>query len=170
MLDLGHSAASIYGIKKIQYLNQTSYLSIEAEATQMSQRPSYLQRSAGNWYEHGQISEGYTNENQILGAGSGFGNDVQTFITSYNKGWTKLGIKFQHIAQNPMSLTVTNILSTSGGGPNWDDYSYGILFKQKHKNILFNLSMDWVKSKNYMWKENHNVSNLFIFLNTIYLW
>ena len=113
---------------------------MQVEATRMSQTPSYIQRNAGNWYEHGLIHEGYTNENQILGAGSGFGNDVQTFITSYNKGWTKLGIKFQHIAQNPMSLTVTNILSTSGGGPNWDDYSYGILFKQKHKNILFNLN------------------------------
>jgi hypothetical protein len=170
MLDMSHSAASIFGVKKIQYLNEKTYLNFEAEATQMSQRPSYLQRNAGNWYEHGQISEGYTNENQILGAGSGFGNDVQTFITSYNKGWTKFGIKYQHIAQNPMSLTVTNILSSSGGGPNWDDYCYGLLIKQKHKNILFNLSIDWVKSKNYMWKENRNVSNMYIFLNTIYLW
>ena len=49
ILDMSHSAASIYGLKKIQYLNEKIYLNFEAEATQMSQRPSYLQRNAGNW-------------------------------------------------------------------------------------------------------------------------
>ena len=50
----------------------------------MSQRPSYLQRNAGNWYEHYKLSDGYTNESQILGAGAGWGNDVQTFAMSWN--------------------------------------------------------------------------------------
>ena len=80
ILDMSHSAASIYGIKKIQYLNEKTYLNFEAEATQMSQRPSFLQRNAGNWYVHG--NGGYINANQILGAGSGWGNDVQTFTLS----------------------------------------------------------------------------------------
>ena len=168
MLDMSHSAASIYGLKKIQYLNEKTYLNFEAEAIQMSQRPSYLQRSAGNWYEHGQIHDGYTFENQIIGAGSGIGNNLQTFAISMNKGWNKYGIKFQHIAHNPIG--VTNMLAYDGGAPYWDDYAYGIQLKQKYKHLLFNLNMEWVNSKNYLWQNNNKVSNVFIFLNTIYVW
>ena len=169
MLDMSHSAASIYGFNKIQYLNQNSYLKFEIEATKMSQRPSYLQRNAGNWYIHGRLDAGYTNENQILGAGSGLGNDLQTFAISYNKGWNKYGIKFQHIAQNPM-IQLTNWPTLYLGDINWDDYSYGIQIKHKHKHFLFNLNIDYVHSKNYLWTENKNVTNLYMFLNTIYLW
>jgi hypothetical protein len=168
ILDMSHSAASIFGIKKLQYLNSETYLKFEAEATQMSQRPSYLQRNAGNWYVHGRIREGYTNENQILGAGSGFGDNLQTMSISWNKGWTKYGIKFQHIAKNPIG--VTNVLAWEGGLPSWDDFAYGIQLKQKYNRFLFNLNMEWVNSKNYLWQNNNKVSNVYVFLNTIYLW
>jgi len=169
MLDMSHSAASVFGLKKIQYLSNNSYLNFEAEAIQMSQRPSYLQRNAGNWYIHGRLDDGYTNENQILGAGSGLGNDVQTFSISWNKGWNKYGIKFQHIAQNPMRQ-VTNWPNVYLGDVNWNDYTYGIQLKQKYKHFLFNLNLEWVNSKNYLWQNNNKVSNLYVFLNTIYLW
>ena len=132
----------------------------------MSQRPSALQRDAGNWYVH--ENGGYINENQILGAGSGWGNDVQTFTLSLNKGWNKYGIKFQHIAHDPVGIT--KILSIDGGSPYWDDYTYGIQLKQKYNHFLFNLNMEWVNSKNYLWQSNNKVSNVYVFLNTIYLW
>ena len=74
------------------------------EAVKMSQKPSYLQRTAGNWYIHNLLKDGYTNENQVLGSGSGLGNDVQTFSISLNKGWNKYGIKFQHIAHDPIQI------------------------------------------------------------------
>ena len=166
ILDMSHSAASIYGLKKIQYLNEKTYLNFEAEATQMSQRATYLQRNASQWYIH--KNGGYINENQILGAGSGLGNDVQTFALSLNKGWTKYGIKFQHIAHDRQGAN--NILAKDGGLPYWDDYAYGIQLKHKHKHILFNLNMEWVNSKNYIWQYNNKVSNVYVFLNTIYLW
>jgi hypothetical protein len=52
----------------------------------------------------------------------------------------------------------------------WDDFTYGLNIKQKYKNILFNLNMEWVNSKNYLWQNNNKVSNVYVFLNTIYLW
>jgi hypothetical protein len=168
ILDMSHSAASIYGLKKIQYLSNNSYLNLEVEATRMTETPSLLQRLAGNWYEHGRLTEGYTNENQIMGAGSGFGNNVQSFSLSWNKGWTKYGIKFQHISQNP--IETTNVLEYDGGAPNWDDYAYGIQLKQKYNHFIFNLNMEWVNSKNYLWQNNNKVSNVYVFLNTIYIW
>ena len=166
MLDMSHSAASIYGLKKIQYLTEKIYLNFEAEATNMSQKPSYLQRNAGNWYVH--QNGGYINENQILGAGSGWGNDLQTFALSLNKGWTKYGIKFQHISHDPIGIT--KVLAFNGGLPYWDDYAYGLQLKQKYNHFLFNLNMEWVNSKNYLWHSNNKVSNVYVFLNTIYLW
>ena len=165
-LDMSHSAASIYGIKKIQYLSNNTYLNFEAEATQMSQRPSYLQRNSGNWYVH--RNGGFINENQILGAGSGWGNDLQTFGISWNRGWTKYGFKFQHISHDPISAT--KVLSFNGGYPYWDDNAYGIVLKQKYNHFLFNINMEWVNSKNYLWQSNNKVSNVYVFLNTIYLW
>lgn len=168
VLDMSHSAASIFGVRKIQFLNSKSYLKLEMEATKMSQSPSYLQRNAGNWYIHSLLHDGYTNQNQILGAGSGIGNNVQTISISYNKGWSKYGIKFQHVAQNPIGVVA--ILDPDGGSPNWNDYDYGIIVKEKFKNILLSLNVDWVHSKNYLWRYDNNANNLFVFFNAIYLW
>ena len=166
ILDIAHSAASTFGLKKLQNLNNNSYLIIDMESTYMTQKPSYLQRNAGNWYVH--ENGGYINENQILGAGSGWGNNLQTFNISWNKGWTKYGIKFQHIAHDPIG--VTEVLSYNGGLSYWNDYSYGIQLKQKYNHFLFNMNMEWVNSKNYLWQNNNKASNVYVFLNTIYLW
>ena len=166
ILDLAHSSASIFGIKKIQYLNDKSFLNIEIEATRTAQTPSYLQRNAGSWYIHG--ATGYSNQNQIIGVGSGWGDNLQTVAISINKGWNKYGIKFQHIAKQP--IEVTNVLAIDGGFPQWNDFTYGIIVKQKYKNVLFNLNMDWVYSKNYAFQNKYNPTNIYFFFNTIYLW
>ena len=167
-LDMSHSSASILGISKIQYLKNNIFIKIEVESTYMSQKPSYLLRNAGNWYVHSLLTDGYTNQNQILGAGSGFGNNLQTFAISWNNQWFKYGIKFQHIAHNPMNRI--DLFQPNGGPPIWNDYSYGLIIKQKYKNILFNLNMEWVNSKNYLWKNENKVSNVYLFFNTIYIW
>jgi hypothetical protein len=169
ILDMSHSSASILGIKKLQYLNENTFLNFEIEANRMAQRPSYLQRDAYYWYVHGRLRDGYTNENQILGAGSGLGNNFQTFSISWNKYWTKYGLKFQHVAQNPMR-EVGDWRELFLGNYDWDDFCYGIIIKQKYKNTLFNINIDWVNSKNYLWQNDNKVTNVYLFLNAIYLW
>ncbi len=168
-LDNSHSSASVLGFRKLQYIgNKNAFLSIGFEATRMAQMPSYLQRNAGNWYEHGLLTEGYTNENQILGAGSGFGNNIQSFSFSYNKNYLKYGIKVQRIANNPIGWV--NLFDPNGGAPVWDDFTYGIVLKNQIKNILFNTNIDWLHSNNYGWKEGIKRENFYFFLNVIYLW
>ena len=83
------------------FQNKNIFLNLEIEATRTAQTPSYLQRNAGNWYTHGEVKQGYTNNNQIMGAGSGLGNNLQTFIISWTRNWNKLGIQYQRINQNP---------------------------------------------------------------------
>lgn len=168
-LDNSHSSASILGFKKLFELKNKKYIGIEAEATRMAQTPSYLLRNAGNWYEHGQLFEGYTNENQILGAGSGFGNNVQTILASWNNGWTKYGIKFQRIEQQPRRIASSGA-DAYLGEIDWNDYCYGVVVKQRYKKFLFNAQLDWVHSKNYLWQEYRKAGNFYFFLNTIYIW
>jgi hypothetical protein len=168
-LDMSHSTAYILGFKKLFILKDEKYLDLGMEVMKLGQTPSYLHRNAGNFYEHGQIREGYTNQNQILGAGSGFGNNMQTIQLSMNKGWNKVGIIFHHIQQNPMAL-VSGVNDLGLRKIKWDDYAYGIQSRFKYKNILFNANVEWVNSKNYLWTMGQNQNNLYANFNTIFLW
>jgi hypothetical protein len=168
-LDMSHSTAYILGFKKLFILKDEKYLDLGMEVMKLGQTPSYLHRNAGNFYEHSQIREGYTNQNQIMGAGSGFGNNMQTIQLSMNKGWNKLGIIFHHIQQNPMAL-VSGVNDLGLRKIKWDDYSYGVQSRFKYKNILFNANVEWVNSKNYLWTMGQNQNNLYVNFNTIYLW
>ncbi len=170
LLNNSHSSASIIGFKKIQKLSVNKFLNLEIEATRLSQTPSYLQRDAGNWYTHGQLIEGLTNENQILGSGVGSGNNCQNATLSYNNNWNKFGILFQHISYNSTGNSHINLFKSNGGAQDWDDYSFGIITKFKFKKILFNLNTQYIKSNNYLWKEGNNVNNLYLLLNSIYIW
>jgi len=168
-LDMSHSTAYILGFKKLFILKDEKYLDLGMEVIKLGQTPSYLHRNAGNFYEHGQIREGYTNQNQILGAGSGFGNNMQTIQLSMNQGWNKWGIIFHHIQQNPMAL-VSGVNDLGLRKTKWDDYAYGVQSRFKYKNILFNANIEWVNSKNYLWTMGQNQNNLYANFNTIFLW
>jgi hypothetical protein len=168
-LDMSHSTAYILGFKKLFTLQDQAYLDLNVEAIKLAQTPSYLHRNAGNFYEHGQILEGYTNQNQIMGSGDGFGNNSQSFLFSYNKGWAKYGFKFKHIANQPMALVNGfNYLGLSA--IKWDDYVYGLQSKYRYKNILLSANLDWVHSRNYLWKDGNMVGNFYAYINTVFLW
>jgi len=168
-LDMSHSTAYILGFKKLFILKDEKYLDLGMEVIKLGQTPSYLHRNAGNFYEHSVIREGYTNQNQIMGAGSGFGNNMQTIQLSINKGWNKFGIISHHIQQNPMAL-VSGVNDLGLRKIKWDDYAYGVQSRFKYKNILFNANVEWVNSKNYLWTMGQNQNNLYANFNTIFLW
>jgi hypothetical protein len=153
-------------LRKYFTLKNNNLLLLETEITRMSQRPTYLQRNAGNWYTHGSITQGYTNNNQIMGAGSGLGNNVQTFAASWNRGLTKIGLQFQRINQNPTqqygnanNLFIRNVI--------WNDQSVGLITRFKVYNLIFNGNIESVSSTNYLWEPGLNTKNLFIYLSTI---
>ncbi len=150
-------------------MNSKNFITITAEATRMSQTPSYLLRYAGNWYEHGQISEGYSNENQILGAGSGFGNNVQTISIKYGSLVNNIGVLYQHIEQNPRRL-IGGVGDAWLGDIYWDDYAYGLEAQYRYKKLFFRLNLQWMNSINYLWINGNNKNNFYCFFNTIYVW
>ena len=170
MLDMSHSSGYVFGFKKLSYLNNLDYLDFGAEVTRMAQTPSYLMRNADNFYQHGSIREGYTHKNQILGAGSGMGNNMQTVNLSFNRGWNKYGLIFNHIVQNPTQIVAYSIENLGLRTTKWEDFSYGIQSRYRYRNILFSANLEYVNSKNYLWTNGTNRTNFYAFINTIFLW
>jgi hypothetical protein len=115
----------------------------------MTQSPDYLVRNAGNWYEHYQVRQGYTNNNQIMGAGAGFGANVQTLTTAWIKGWKKMGILLERVERDPLNHP-----------NNWIDLSFGLMPQFKYKNLLLAGKCQFIKSSNYGWDKDVNRFNL----------
>ena len=169
MMDMAHSSGYVWGFKKLKYLNNTQYINLNVEIARLAQTTSYLHRNAGNWYEHSGISEGYTNLNQIMGGGSGFGNNMQALALGYNSGWNKVGIIFQHILQNPYDQ-VAGINEVGIRSIKWTDYSFGLQTRYHYKKILLSANMEIIKAKNYIWEQGNSPTNFLFYINTIYLW
>ena len=114
----------------------------------MGQSPDAILRSAGNWYVHGQIGQGYTNYNQIMGAGSGFGANKQIVMGTYINGNNRLGIFIEKTNRDPENRSIQ-----------WVDMAYGIAPQVTVKNILVAAQFVFISSKNYAWERDNNLSN-----------
>ncbi|TAH09088.1 MAG: hypothetical protein EAZ13_01950 [Sphingobacteriia bacterium] len=144
-----HSAAYTVGFRKLIATTALKQIQLEAELTHLSQSPDYLVRSAGNWYEHGQVLQGYTQNNQILGAGAGFGSNVQTITATWINGNIRNGFLMQRIERDPIDRAVK-----------WTDFSMGWMPQWEYKNLLFSAKIQWILSNNYSWEKNKNPINL----------
>lgn len=164
-VNTSHAAAYILGFNKLISKPHFDWL-VTGEITQMAQTTSYVLRNAGNYYEHGGVSQGFTFQNQILGAGSGFGNNVQTIQVKRIKGREFIGLKLQRIQQDPRGLKgPANLL---GMRPiQWNDISIGFIAAKQMNQWRINGEMQFVNRKNYGW-EKGNAFNLFATINCQY--
>jgi hypothetical protein len=171
MLDFSHSSAYLIGFRKLKKIHQDKYLDINYEFTKIANSPSTIIRiSPGPWYHNGYITEGYTNENQIMGAGSGFGNNLQTFELGYNNKFNRVSIKLQYINHHPMAIVTSNVQLIGLRNIFWNDYSLGLGLRARVYKFLIDAKVENVFSKNYLWKQNNNTFNLFSLLNMTYIW
>ena len=169
ILDPTHSASYIVGAKKLIELPKKDWLELSLEITHMAQSNSYVLRNAGNWYIHGTVLQGLTNEKQILGAGSGIGNNVQTFSAAWYKGVKKLGFKLQHIQQDPRGFRGGFETLALGDSP-WTDFSIGVLGRWKYNKYIFSAEVQQVFSNNYAWVKDSNRGNFYGLFNIAYRW
>ena len=144
-----HSAAHVVGFKKIIPLQQDAYLNVGFEMIRLTQSPDYLLRNAGNWYVHGQIAQGYTNENQILGAGAGLGCNVQSLQATWIKGFKQLGVLFERVERDPQYHAAK-----------WTDISIGIMPQMKYRNFIFAGIFQFINSSNYAWEQGGSRFNM----------
>lgn len=177
-----HSSAYIVGFNKFINLpssggdvttsrdrgGRVTGILISAELTQMAQTTSYVVRTAGNWYEHGGVSQGFTYQNQIMGAGSGMGNNVQTIQVKKIHGFDYIGLKFQRIQQDPKGGIAYGPFSSLGMRDyQWNDVAIGFLGQHRWKRLIVNGEMQLVNSKNYGWQKG-NAFNFFLQLKASY--
>lgn len=165
-VNANHSSAYIAGFKKVVLLKKNQLLDISGEITQMAQTTGYVVRNAGNWYIHGGVDQGFTHQNQILGAGSGFGNNVQTLQVKKINGQQQFGIKLQRIQQDPKGL-IDNVNTLGMREFQWSDLSLGFLGQQKFNHFLLSGELQFVQSKNYGW-EKGNQFNLYSYIRCSY--
>lgn len=144
-----HSYAYTVGFRKLFPKTASQYIQVETELTQMSQSPDALVRPAGNWYVHGQVFQGYTHNNQIIGAGAGFGANVQTISATWINGEIRNGFLIQRIERDP-ELRANK----------WTDFSIGWMPQWKYKNMLLGAKVQLIRSNNYNWEKGNHSFNL----------
>jgi hypothetical protein len=167
-IDPEHAASYIIGFKKLKPLNNNRWLELNAEIIQTAQTTDYLVRTAGDWYIY--PNGGYNHFNQILGAGSGKGNNIQTMQLNVLNGLSKIGIKFQRIQHQPNPANGGLPFESLGLRPlRWTDIGVGFIAQKHWKNIIITPEVNFVNSMNYAWTYRTNF-NFFAQLNLTYLW
>jgi hypothetical protein len=166
--DVQHSTAFVLGFKKLFPSRNHYTYSIAGEIVQMSQSNTYLVRNAANWYVSRALPEGLTQFNQILGAGSGVGNNVQSVQLERINGPKRIGFKLLRI-QNDPRMAVGNVNNLWINKIFWTDIAYGPNVQWQFKNILLKGELQFVHSKNYAWIETSKF-NLFTGWSVFYKW
>lgn len=159
LLGPSHSAAYVTGISKIVSMGQNKWLDLNLELVQMSQTPDYLVRNSGNWYEHSQISEGYTHQNQILGSGIGFGANAVSLRAELVNGDKRLGFLLERIERDPISKAFK-----------WIDLGLGFMPQWRKANIVYGGKLELVKTKNYGWVQRGSSFNLHAQVAVQWIW
>ncbi len=165
-LDPQHAAAYTIGFKKLKELPDNKWLDIAGELTRMSEQVDYTVRTSGNWYLY---QGGFTNQNRIIGAGVGSGNNVQTFRITHIDGFKKIGFSFQSIQHDPTAI-VGGLYTLGLRTIKWNDISYGLIGQYRYKQFIINGELQMVHSKNYSWEKDKNLSNFYGLINLSYIW
>jgi hypothetical protein len=156
------------GFKKLMPITKSRWLELNAEIIQTSQTIDYLVRDAQDWYRY--ENGGYNHNNQILGAGTGQGNNIQTLQLNLLKGLSKIGIKFQRIQHQPTPVNYSYSLESLGLRPlRWTDIGVGFIAQKHWKNFIVTPEVNFINSMNYAFT-NRADFNLFAQLNLTYLW
>jgi hypothetical protein len=164
--DVQHSSAYLAGFKKVFTVSRKRYYSISGEIVQMAQSNNFLVRNANNWYVSAFMKQGFTHMNQILGAGSGLGNNVQSFSIDRVDLLNRIGFKVQRIQNDPRAL-LTDVNQLWLSPISWNDFVWGPTAQWNRKNLLVRGELQFVHSKNYAWIREKKF-NLFSSINLIY--
>lgn len=151
-----HSRAYVFGFKKLVPLKQMAdeYIQVGAEITQMSQTvDGLLVRNAFGFYYHSEVRQGYTNNGEVLGAGSGTGGNLQSIDISWVKGLKKLGLSFDRLEHNRDFYDYAGFANAQGGNRSWVDFALGAEGEWNYRNLLFNAKIQGIKSLNYQWRQ-----------------
>jgi len=165
-----HSRAYIFGVRKMLPFggHEDQHILLSGEITQLSQSVDRLVRTAGGWYIHGGVRQGQTNEGQIIGAGTGSGGNLQSMDVSWVSGLKKLGVRLERYEHN-VDFSSVAFPDINGNSRKWVDFAFALQGEWNYKNLIFNATLEEVKSLNYEWiLKDYNSSQYYIPHNTVY--
>jgi len=151
-----HSRAYIVGVRKLIALKRPDeFIQVGVEFTQMEEPPTRATRDTPPWYIHYQVTDGYTNRGQILGAGIGTGSNLQSFDVNWIKGLKKIGLTFERLVNNNDLLyqyvnTVGDL--TQFTNRHWVDLSVAGNFAWTYKKFVLNSQFTFIRSLNYQYR------------------
>jgi len=165
-----HSRAYIFGLRKMLPISgsKDEHILFGAEITQLSQSTDRIEREAGGWYIHSQITDGQTNLGQVLGAGTGSGGNLQSMEVSWVSGLKKLGISIERY-EHDVDFYQEFFPDINGNSRNWVDFAFALQGTWNYKNLIFNAKLQEIESLNYEWiLKNYNPNQYYIPNNTVY--
>ncbi len=156
ILNTEHSRAYQLGFSKFINLPNSYRLGIHGEITQTQMSinniirwPNYLGSSNSGLgsYDNFQVTHGWTNKGQVLGANNGISGNSYTMKVGLYSGFKEISLKFEHLANNPNFYQLAN---TAGLNVNpWIDYSASLGYSNSIKNLLFESSITSMVINNY---------------------
>jgi hypothetical protein len=149
-LNPDHAAAYLVGLRKVFAIDSKKRFTLEAEATQLEPTNSEIARNAGNWYVHGIVLEGYTNENQIIGGGIGPGDNTATIRMTYSTKSIRQSLRIERYQHDPRFHD-----------NKWTDWSFAIAHQQMIKKYLVGAAIDFVSRSGFQWTKQNFVNMQF---------
>ena len=152
LLDSDHARAVTIGIQKIFHSknNNFNYL-FSWEWTQMEQTGGRLLRSAGSWYRHVYVNDGFTNHGEILGSGIGPGSNSHYFALNRISNKEKIGIALEIIDQDN-DFYYRAFESANDFRRYWKDFNFHLNFSKKYGNLWLSSNIMYSRSLNYQWE------------------
>ncbi len=148
ILEPNYEHAYLFGLQKMIVLNpiRNQYLQFNLEITQLAQTRTNPGRVEGEMYLHySGISQGYTNNGQLLGAGIGPGSNLQSVSLSWVKSLKKIGFRVErYVHDNDFYNTV--IKDPRG---NWVDISGSVFGEWNYGHFLISANLKSVRCYNY---------------------
>lgn len=153
-----HSRAYLIGFSKIFILDsqKETYLKFNFENTQMQETADRIVRPAGAWYRHGKNRQGYTNENQVIGAGIGPGGNSQTLDFSVWNNEKVWGLQLERYAHN-MDFYYD---AYTDYNHKWVDLNFNTYAYRRFGDVGVQAKLNTAWMRNYQWQFENNKFNI----------
>lgn len=151
IVQLNHSRSYMFGLRKlfpVRIMDNKDMFEVALEITQLEQAKNEDIRPTGPMYVHYIVRDGYTNLGQVMGAGIGYGNNVQSLNVSWLRGLNRLGLLFERLVHDN-GLFYSLIADRRR---NWVDLNVGTYAEYNYKNFIFTSKLIFTKAYNYQYQ------------------
>ncbi len=154
-----HARAYTLGLRKIFVQDNKRDVELFMEMTHLQNPPTARLRALEGWYTHYQVRHGYTNQGQVVGAGIGPGGSSQILGLNWLKGLDKFGFAVERVVHNNDFYYHAFEPQQNYQG-HWVDLSIGVNKNWSAKRFLYAANVNWVRSFNYQWQFNDDLTNI----------